>query len=121
MEKSNNSYDEIRYLNLKNQGGFVVKLECWYKLAESATPKRIGTTKKILLGQNKTLDLQSIDGLPQGAYVTAYANVEAGTDLPSDKKPASIWFIYKSESTLTADFVISGTTTIDTLGYVGIK
>jgi hypothetical protein len=120
MESSQSNYDEIRYLNLKNQGGFVCKLECYHKSAQSADPERDGSTGKILLGGNETLDLTKVkdsngNPLPEGEYVTAYANVQAGKDLHSD-----VWFIYKSASKMEAKFVISGTTTIDSLGYIGL-
>jgi hypothetical protein len=85
--------DTIDELKLYNDSGTVCSLECYYKVNKSDSPKRIGNTGSFPLGQSKTLDLNTQQSLPEGAWVTAFANVSTGKDCN-----ASTWMVYKKNS-----------------------
>lgn len=95
--------NKVNKIELENASGTVCKLKCYYKITESDTPKTIGSTGNFSLGKSRTLNLSEIADLPDGAWVTAYADV-SGKDSASD-----VWFIYDKNYDATASFEITGT------------
>lgn len=100
----------ITKITLNNQSGTVCSLECYYKKGKGGTPKRIGETSTIPVGQSVSLNLLSIDELKNQVnsdeiiWVTAYANVSAGKDCFG-----SSWFPFQKISLTTeAVFTIVG-------------
>lgn len=95
--------NKISRINLKNNSGTVCSLECYYKENSKSNPIRIGETGKFSLGFEETLDLNGL-GIPEGALVTAYANVRAGADSYGDN-----WFTFSKDWEGEACFEVSGT------------
>lgn len=115
-QKDSSAIEAIGAIELKNQGGFVVKLECYHKKSDfSSDWSRSGSTGDITLGFTKKLKLEELDGVNNGDIVTAYANVVLGKD-----KTGNVTFVYEKGNTRTARFTISGTTLDDELGFNGI-
>lgn len=94
---------KISKMELNNASGTVCSLECYYKLNENDDPKRIGSTGKFPVGQKNKLNLDELD-LPNGAWVTAYANVRAGKD-----SSGNVWFVYDKGYGTMASFTVTGT------------
>lgn len=107
----NRNIDKIR---LKNQSGTVCSLECYYKVNKEDTPKRMAGTDKFPVGQEKTLDLNSLN-IPEGALVTAFANIRSAGDSYGD-----VWFVYKKNINMTAEYVLSGVANATHISYNGI-
>lgn len=114
MKKETVSLETIGALELKNQGGFVVRLESYHKAAPYAVPKRSGCTEDIAFGQSVRLSLDGCS-IREGELVTVRASVAAGKD-----NSARTWFTYKKNDPRTAKFNISGTPFDNELGFVGI-
>lgn len=104
---------EIGKFSLRNQGGFVTKLQFVYWDAEGNKHHENGTGN-ILLGQTDSLDLSKY-GLPDGTLVSLYAFVVWGTD-----NMANQLFTLKNGSNVTASYVITGTTLDNSLGLIGV-
>ena len=94
--------NKISRINLKNNSATICSLECYYKENNEASPKRIGGTGTFTAGNNKTLDLNGL-GIPEGALVTAYANVKAGDDSYGDN-----WFTFSKGWDGEAYFEVTG-------------
>lgn len=108
---------EIGFLELKNQGGFVVRLECYYTTSDYAAEwKTTGNTGDITLGRSKSLKLEELEKLRDGDIVTVYAKVILGKD-----NHGKVNFIYRKGNPRTAKFTISGTTLDNELGFNEIK
>ena len=105
----------IKELKLKNQGGFVVKLDFVYKLDDIHTKRISGDRKDITLGKSKTLNPGDY-GVPEGSICTVHADVVAGKD-----KEGRSWFQYSKTGNLRAKFTISGTTLDNELGFNGTE
>ena len=104
---------EVRYVTLKNQGGFVVEMD--FKVKSTLIDERFnGTGKDITLGFSETVDPGDF-GVKDGDTFCIVAHVIAGLNNTSD------WLTYKKESDRTAKFVISGTTLDNTLSLVSIE
>ena len=92
----------ITQITLNNQSGTVCSLECYYKKGKDGTPKRVGDTSTIPVGQSVSLNLLGIDELKdqvnsdETIWVTAYANVSLGEDCYG-----SSWFPFKSSSAMS--------------------
>ena len=63
-----------------------------------------------------TVIAKQLEGVKDGEYVTAYANVVLGKD-----KHGNVWFKLDKNSTKVACFTIGGTTLDNEMGYVGIE
>lgn len=70
---------KISRIILDNESATVCSLECYYKKDVNDTPKRVGSTGFYPVMQERALDLNKL-GIPEGALVTAYANVRWGSD-----------------------------------------
>jgi hypothetical protein len=106
----------IGKFNLKNQGGFVVKMGFQYHNQNSSNWTRTDKeTGKILLGQSKTADPGDY-GVADGDTVRIYADVQAGKDKHGNQD-----FTYQKGNALTAYYSISGTTLDDRLGLDEVK
>ncbi len=101
----------IGKFNLKNQGGFVVKMGFQHHNSNSSDWQRTGQqTGKILLGQSETADPGDY-GVAEGDTVRIFADVEAGPDKHGNQE-----FTYQNGNALTAYYSISGTTLDSRLG-----
>ncbi len=107
-------YQTIGYLRLKNQGGFVVKMDFKSGADAGSLGRKSGSRKDITLGCSETQDPGNY-GVQDGEVCTVYADVVAGSD-----NVGSTYFIYKKGSKQRANFNISGTTLDNELGYTGI-
>lgn len=96
--------NKVGRIELKNASGTVCRLRCYYKMAESDNPKEIGETGKFTLGKSKELKLYEIEGLPNGAWVTAYADVSSGKDSSSN-----VWFVYDKNNHTRVSYEVTGT------------
>lgn len=112
--KTADNHIVVGNLQLKNQGGFVVKMDFVY-LDDNMDKKRVsGSEKNIALGQSEKCDPGNYK-VPDGAIVTVHVDVVAGKD-----KVGTSWFQYQKGNPHTANFVISGTTLDNELGLVDI-
>lgn len=94
--------DKINKIILRNQSATVCALECYYKLNSNDDAKRVGTTGNFPVAQEGLLDLNYL-GIPDGALVTAYANVKWGADSSGDE-----WFIFSKDWDAEACFELTG-------------
>jgi hypothetical protein len=99
----------IGKFSLKNQGGFVVKLQFVY-VDNNGNQVHVDGTSGFPLGQSETADPGSY-GVPNNSMVALYAFVVWGSD-----NQAKQWFLYESGSPVTANYTISGTTLDNELG-----
>ena len=106
---------EIGKISLKNNGGFVVRLE--FEHYNDATGKwiRTGGTGDITVGFSKTAS-PGEHGVPDGCMVRLHVNVIWGSD-----KTSTEMFIYKSGSNNVAGYAISGTTLNNHLEFRGVS
>lgn len=100
---------EVGKFTLKNQGGFVTKLQFAY-LDDNGVMQHLNGTGDITLGFSKTADPGEY-GCPDGSSVALYAFVVWGKD-----NQAKQFFTYKKGSPKTARYTISGTTLDNELG-----
>jgi hypothetical protein len=107
------SKKQIGKFSLKNNGGFVVKLQFGYYDDDGNKHHLVGTDD-ITLGLSKTADPGNY-GVPDGADVFLYAFVVWGTD-----NEAKQMFTYKKDSPVTAHYVIDGTTLNNELGLISV-
>lgn len=105
---------KVSVLELHNASGTVCSLECYYKMAESDEPKRSEGTGKFPLGKSKSLNLDDLE-IPNGAWVTAYANVRSGKDSHGET-----WFLYEKGVGTRASFEVTGTAFKTKVSYSGI-
>ncbi|SRR6266545_2663134 len=103
----------IGKFSLKNQGGFVVKLQFVYWDADNQKHHKDGTDS-FPLGQSQTADPGDY-GVPDGSPVALYAFVVWGSD-----KEAAQMFTYQRGSSAIARYIITGTTLGNDLGLVGV-
>jgi hypothetical protein len=107
------STTKIGHMSLKNDGGFVVKIRYRYfngtKLVDTDTRSR-----DIDLGQTGVADPAN-HGVPEGAVVYLYADVVGGDD-----NVAKNSFVFERWNPNTAQYVISGTTLNNDLGFIGV-
>lgn len=108
-------------IKLNNQSEAVCALNCRYKDGVDGEQKRTGATDSFPVGQNKTLDLNSLPELNElynkgrEVYVTAHVDVKAGKDDYAD-----IWAKYKPNSEKGAEFTISGVIKFTDVGFNGL-
>lgn len=107
-------YQEIGQMNLKNFGGFVVRLQFQYFDEESWEWKHTEGTGDITLLTQKTANPGKY-GVKDGMKVRLYADVAWGHD-----HVGSEIFIYRTDCSLVAQYIISGTTLDNYLDYTGI-
>lgn len=105
---------EIEKFQLKNNGGFVTRIQFEYFNENSNEWTHVNGTGDITLGFDKTAEPGDY-GVPEGSMVKLYAYVAWGTD-----NHASQMFIYKKNCGHIAAYKISGTTLNNHLEYVGI-
>lgn len=104
---------EIGNFCLKNNGGFVCKLQFVY-WDEDGNKHHVDGSGDITLGCHTTED-PGKHGVPDGANVALYAFVVWGTD-----NEANQMYTYKSGCTATPVYTISGTTLSNSLGLENI-
>ena len=105
---------EIEQFQLKNNGGFVTRIQFEYYDENSNEWKHVKGTGDITLGFDKKAEPGDY-GVPEGSMVKLYAYVAWGTD-----NHASQMFIYKKNCGHIASYKISGTTLNNHLEYIGI-
>lgn len=105
---------EIEKFQLKNNGGFVTRIQFEYYDENSNEWKHVKGTGDITLGFDKQAEPGDY-GVPEGSMVKLYAYVAWGTD-----NHASQMFIYKKNCGHIASYKISGTTLNNHLEYIGI-
>ncbi|BFO55038.1 MULTISPECIES: hypothetical protein [Comamonadaceae] len=103
----------IGHFSLRNQGGFVVKLQFVYWDDKGNKIHRDGTDS-FPLGQTRTAD-PGDHGVPDGALVELYAFVVWGND-----NEANQVFTYRKGSPVTAHYTISGTTLSNHLALTSV-
>ncbi len=108
-------YQKVGSLTLKNQGGFVVKMDFLFGDSPEKLHRLDGSRKDITLGFSETKDPGEY-GVHEGDICTVYADVVAGKD-----KKGGVYFIYEKGSKNCAKFTISGTTLDNELGFNGVE
>lgn len=115
MQDTNmNDVERIGKFRLKNQGGFVVKMDFVYYDSSMNKHRVDGSRKDITLGKSETASPGDYK-VPEGALVSIHADVVWGKDTEGKS-----WFVFESGNAKTANFTISGTTLDNELGYNGI-
>lgn len=109
------NYEYIGAFRLKNQGGFVVKMDFLFGSDPGNLYRIDGSRKDITLGCSETKDPGEC-GVHEGDVCTIHADVVAGKD-----KAGKTYFIYQKGNKNRADFTISGTTLDNELGFNGIS
>lgn len=107
-------YETIGYIRLKNQGGFVVRMDFRSGTDKGSLSRKSGSRKDITLGCSETKSPGDYK-VEEGEICTVHADVVAGKD-----KVGTTYFIFKKNSKQRANFTISGTTLDDELGFTGI-
>lgn len=108
------NYENIGAFRLKNQGGFVVKMDFLFGKDSQNLHRINGSRKDITLGCSEKKDPGKY-GVHEGDVCTIHADVVAGKD-----KAGKTYFIYEEGNENTAEFTISGTTLDNELGFNGI-
>lgn len=88
-------YQKVGSLKLKNQGGFVVKMDFLFGDSPEKLHRLDGSRKDITLGFSETKDPGEY-GVHEGDICTVYADVVAG----KDKKRRSILYIRERQQKL---------------------
>jgi hypothetical protein len=104
---------EIGKFSLHNGGGFVARGEVAY-LDDNGEKHLSGNAGDITLGRTGDIDPGKL-GVPNGSLVSLYVFVVWGTDNEARQS-----FLYKSDSTVTAKYTITGTTLSNTLGLISV-
>ncbi len=104
----------VGQFKLKNQGGFVVKLQFVY-YDSNGNRVHVDGTGAFPLGQSKIADPGDY-GVPDGSPVSLYAFVVWGKD-----NTAGQLFMYQKGSPVTANYTISGTTLDNELGLNSVS
>jgi len=94
---------QIGKMSLKNQGGFVARIQFSY-FDDDGEKKFSQQTEDITLGLSKTADPGDL-GVPDGTIISMYAVVVLGQD-----HEARTSFLYQKGNPATAHYTISGTT-----------
>lgn len=100
--------------SLRNQGGFVVKLQFVY-WDENGDKIHCDGTGNYPVGQTQSAD-PGEHGVPDGALVALYTFVVWGSD-----NEANQVFTYKKGSPVTAYYAISGTTLNNQLALITVE
>jgi len=103
----------IGKFSLKNQGGFVAKLQCVY-WDSNGNKIHCDGTGNIPLGQTESMD-PGDHGVPNGALVSLYAFVVWGSD-----NEANQMYTYAQGNTVVASYAISGTTLSNALALLSV-
>lgn len=106
--------NKIGKICLRNQGGFVVKLEFTYIDGNGNKIRKKGTGD-ITIGFSKTADPGDY-GVPDGAMVSIFCNVVWGCDNQGNEI-----FLYQKGDNMIANYVITGTTLSNSLGFTGFS
>lgn len=109
-------YESVGRVILKNRGGFVVELD--FEYYDTLTQKDTyveGSGKNIVLGESEGADPGEYK-VPDGAKFRVCADVKLGKSNNS-----TIYHYYKKGSERIAEYVISGTTLDNELGFVGYR
>lgn len=111
-------FPRIRYLSLKNSGGFALKLHVYTGPDQlHMSSKDIELVGSYPLGKTKTADLTKFaDKIKDGYVVRLNASVVWGKD-----NPAKEYFIVDKTSNKKACYVITGATRNNTLHYKGLE
>lgn len=115
--------DDMRYMKLKNKGGFVARIEIQYKEKKSDSQGNISYDaewkswhsdgyRDICAAAERTVDLND-SNIPDGSQVRLKAIVKLGSDRVSEEQ-----YIYNKTSSKSAVYEISGTTLINKLKRV---
>jgi hypothetical protein len=97
------SKQKIGMFNLLNQGGFVVRMDAQFRPSGSNSWTRVNLTSNILIDQSRSAN-PGEHGVPDGADVRLFADVEAGND-----KIGRPIYTYKTGNNHVAKYAISGT------------
>jgi hypothetical protein len=111
-------FPRIRYLSLKNSGGFALKLHVYTGPDQlHMSSKDIELVGSYALGKTKTADLTKFaDKIKDGYVVRLNASVVWGKD-----NPAKEYFIVDKTSNKKACYEITGATRNNTLHYKGLE
>lgn len=107
----------INGFNLRNNGGFVCAGKVNY--IDTAGGGGTGTSDRwdmIPLGQQEMMQDLADKGVPAGALIEMYIDIEAGND-----RTGGQWFQWDPSSTEYAEYDITGTTLESTVHFDGIK
>jgi hypothetical protein len=104
----------IGKFSLRNQGGFVCKLQFVY-WDQNGNRHHVDGTGSFPIGQSETADPGQY-GVPNGSAISLYADVVWGND-----NTASQMFTYQSGNATKADYVITGTTLDNQLALIDIS
>ena len=105
---------KIGKFSLKNQGGFVARMQVAY-INDDGEKKLTKQSGDVLLGETETIDIKDY-GVPDEAMVYLYVFVVWGRD--NEAKRA---FIFESGNTNVARYVISGTTLSNELALIEVE
>lgn len=116
--------DNIRYIKLKNTGGFVAQIEVQYKQKHTDSQGNISYDaewknwhydgyRDICAGAERTVDLLLDANIPEDSQVRLKAVVVWGSDCVSEEQ-----YIYQQSNSQMAVYEISGTTLINKLKRV---
>lgn len=107
--------ETIKNFCLHNKGGFVAKIQVGYFTEDQK--RRIVDKKSagITLGTSRTVDIGSY-GIRDGQTCFMRAYVVSGNDKDSEER-----FIYRSDSSATATYTVSGTTLGVHLRFDGVN
>lgn len=99
---------DIGFFKLENAGGFVARMEIKWEYEKDGNVAS-GTYEKdgyhdVCAAAERTIQLNDASNIPDGAVVYLHVKVMLGKGKDSDK------YIYKKDSTKTAEYKISGTT-----------
>lgn len=106
--------NKIGKLCLRNQGGFVVRLEFTY-IDNNGNRIHKNGTGDITIGCSKTADPGDY-GVPDGAMVSIFCFVRWGCDNQGNEI-----FLYEKGNKTIANYVITGTTLSNYLGFTGFS
>ena len=106
--------EPVGAIELKNRGGFVVRMDFIYLNDKGRTVRIVGSRKDITLGYSECQD-PGCFGMPECAEFTVYADVVWGRD---NKGP--VWLVYDPCSRKKAKFTISGMTLSNHIEFDGI-
>ncbi|MCI8404427.1 MAG: hypothetical protein HFE49_05945 [Clostridia bacterium] len=118
--------NDIRYITLQNEGGFVAQIEIQYKRKHTDAHGNISYDaewkswhydgyRDICAASERTIDLTDSD-IPDGSQVRLNAIVKLGSDCTSQEQ-----YIYSRTSPKSAVYKVSGTTLINSLKRVSYK
>jgi len=107
--------DTIGKIKLKNEGGFVAKLQCRYSTDGGNSWQHADGTGGITSPFEGTLD-PSDHGVPDGSRISAYVFVVWGNDVQGREI-----FAYEKGNSRTAKYTIKGTTLDSSLSFNGIE